>query len=84
MLTLINRQQIKLSEFTLEASGAVRMSDQARKDFLIAWQERKQTEIKHPYLQETIPLGLLPHCQAMLLARHIRGDTEFYPPYMQK
>ena len=44
----------------------------------------KQDELMHPYLQEKISLGLLPHCQAMLLARHLRGDTEYYPPYLVK
>lgn len=81
VLTLINRQQIKLNDFVTEASGAVRLTDDARKVLLTAWQERKQVEIIHPYLQESVPIGLLPHCQAMLLARHLRGDTEYYPPY---
>lgn len=84
VLTLINRKQIQLSDFISEASGAVRLTDDARKAVLTAWQERKQTEIKHPYLDETVPIGLLPHCQAMLLARHIRGDLEYYPPYLVK
>jgi CRISP-associated protein Cas1 len=84
VLTLINRKQIQLSDFVSEASGAVRLTDEARKRVLTAWQERKQTEIKHPYLGESIPIGLLPHCQAMLLARHIRGDLEYYPPYLVK
>lgn len=84
VLTLINRKQVKKKDFVTEASGAVRLTDDARKNFLIAWQERKQVEIIHPYLEESVPLGLLPHCQAMLLARHLRGDTEFYPPYYLK
>lgn len=84
ILTLINRQQIQLKDFITEASGAVRLKDDARKTFLTAWQERKQAEIMHPYLKEKIQIGLLPHCQAMLLARHIRGDTEYYPPYLVK
>jgi len=84
ILTLINRKQIQLNDFITEASGAVRLKDDARKIFLTAWQERKQVEILHPYLQEKVPIGLLPHCQAMLLARHIRGDTEYYPPYLVK
>lgn len=84
VLTLINRKQIKLRDFVTEASGAVRLTDDARKNFLIAYQERKQDEIVHPYLEEKILLGLLPHCQAMLLARHIRGDIEFYPPFLVK
>jgi CRISPR-associated protein Cas1 len=84
VLTLINRKQIQTTDFITEASGAVRLSDEARKRLLIAWRERKQTEINHPYLQEKVAIGLLPHCQAMLLARHIRGDTQYYPPYLVK
>ncbi|MCF6280891.1 MAG: type I-C CRISPR-associated endonuclease Cas1c [Candidatus Polarisedimenticolaceae bacterium] len=84
VLTLINRKQIKPKDFITEASGAVRLTDDGRKSLLIAWQERKQVEIMHPYLNEKVPIGLLPHCQAMLLARHIRGDTEYYPPYLVK
>lgn len=84
VLTLINRRQIQLSDFVTEASGAVRLTDEARKTLLTAWQERKQTEVNHPYLDESVPIGLLPHCQAMLLARHIRGDMELYPPYLVK
>jgi CRISPR-associated protein Cas1 len=84
VLTLINRRQVQLSDFVTEASGAVRLTDGARKNLLVAYQERKQVEIMHPYLDEQIPIGLLPHCQAMLLARHIRGDTQYYPPYLAK
>jgi len=84
VLTLINRRQFQLTDFLTEASGAVRMSDEARKQFLVAYQERKQVEVMHPYLEEQVPIGLLPHCQALLLARHIRGDTEFYSPYVQR
>lgn len=84
VLTLINRRQVKQKDFVTEASGAVRLTDDARKEFLVSWQERKQEEITHSYLQESVPIGMLPHCQAMLLARHLRGDTEFYPPYYLK
>lgn len=84
ILTLINRRQLQPADFITEASGAVRLTDEARKTLLTAWQERKQTEINHPYLDESVSIGLLPHCQAMLLARHIRGDLEYYPPYLVK
>lgn len=84
VLTLINRRQVQLKDFVQEASGAVRLTDDARKALLVAYQERKQMEVMHPYLQEQIPIGLLPHSQALLLARHIRGDTEFYTPYLVK
>lgn len=84
VLTLFNRGEIKTSDFTQESSGAVRLDDDARKKLFEAFQAKKQEEILHPYFQEKVPLGLLPHCQAMLLARHLRGDTEFYPPYVVK
>jgi CRISP-associated protein Cas1 len=84
VLTLINRKQVQKDDFVIEASGAVRLKDTARKTVLVAYQDRKQTEIIHPYLNENVAIGLLPHCQAMLMARHLRGDTEFYPPYLMK
>ena len=84
VLTLINRRQFQMNDFVTEGSGAVRLKDDSRKTFLTAFQERKQKEILHPYLKEKVPIGLLPHCQSILLARHIRGDTKFYTPFLVK
>jgi CRISPR-associated protein Cas1 len=81
-LSLVNRQQVKPEGFTKTESGAVTMDDETRKAVLIAWQKRKQEEITHLFLQESVPLGLLPHIQAQLLARHLRGDLEGYPPFL--
>jgi CRISPR-associated protein Cas1 len=83
-LTLINRKQIKGSGFIHKESGGIVMDDDTRKKVLSAWQEKKQTEIVHPYLQERIPIGLLPHTQALLLARYLRGDLDAYPPFFWK
>ena len=83
-LTLINRRQITGKGFVVKESGAVIMNDETRKEVLTAWQKRKQEEITHPYLEEKIPLGLVPYAQAMLLARHMRGDLEDYPPFFWK
>jgi len=57
------------------------MDDPTRKEVLVAWQKRKQEEIQHPFFGERIELGLLPHVQALLLARYIRGDLDGYPAY---
>lgn len=81
VLTLINRGQMKLDDFVTEASGAVRLKDEARKTFLTAYQERKKESLKHPYLEESIELGLLPHAQALLLVRHLSGDLHYYTPF---
>lgn len=84
VLSLINRQQIQAKDFIQEASGAVRLQDDARKKLLSLWQDRKQDTLQHPYLQETIPVGLIPHVQASLLAKHLRGDLDHYPPFVTK
>ena len=60
------------------------MDDDTRRVVLAAWQERKQEKIQHPYLNEKISWGLVPHAQALLLARTIRGDLDEYPPFLWK
>lgn len=79
-LSLTNRGQIRARDFRVMDNGATVMTDRARKDVLVAWQERKKQEIMHPFLGEKAPVGLLPHLQARLLARTLRGDLDFYPP----
>ena len=83
-LTLVNRQQLSPKDFKTTESGAVQLSDAARKDLLLAWQQRKLETVTHPFLGEKVPVGLLPHLQALLLARHLRGDIDAYPPWMPK
>lgn len=84
VLSLINRQQITLDDFQTEASGAVRLHDEARKRMLVTYQERKRETLIHPFLKEEMPIGLLPHAQALLFARHLRGDLAHYPPFSAK
>ena len=80
-LSLVNLKQVKGSGFTQKESGGVLMDDATRKEVLTAWQKRKTDVVLHPYLKERVPYGLIPHVQAMLLARHMRGDLDAYPPY---
>lgn len=84
VITLINNRMIKNGDFLEKESGAVTMTEQGRKNFLKAWQDRKRDIIKHPYLQEKIPWGLLPYVQALLLARYIRNDLDGYAPFLWK
>lgn len=76
---MFNRGELTESDFRFLENGAVFLADDARKRVLIAWQERKHDEIEHPFLKEKAPLGLLPHLQAQLLGRAIRGDLDGYP-----
>jgi len=81
-LSLVNRQQLRGKGFIKSESGAVKMDDDTRKELLVAYQKRKTEEINHPFIGEKMSLGLLPHIQAMLLARHLRGDLDGYPPFI--
>lgn len=82
VLSLINRRQLTAHDFQYQGSESVIMTEKGRKTVLAAWQMRKKDEITHPYLKEKIPIGLLLHAQAMLLARYLRGDTDDYPVFL--
>lgn len=84
VISLINKRMVNGNGFERQENGAVMMKDDTRKEILRNWQERKQDKIKHPFLEETIEWGLVPHVQAMLLARFIRGDLDGYPPFLWK
>jgi len=84
VLTLINTRQVDAGDFEQRENGAVFLRDNARKTVLSAWQTRKQSQIEHPFLNEKISWGLVPHTQALLLARYFRGDLEAYPPFLWK
>lgn len=82
VLSLINRCQIQAADFEISTSGAIMMKEKPRKKVLTAWQKRKADVVEHPFLEEKLAAGLLPYAQALLLARHLRGDIDGYPPYV--
>ncbi|MGA2142051.1 MAG: type I-C CRISPR-associated endonuclease Cas1c [Brevinematales bacterium] len=82
VLSLINLKQVEGEQFKVLDNGAVFMNDAARKTVLMAYQKRKQEAVTHPFVNDTMHIGILFHTQAMLLARHIRGDLDAYPPFL--
>lgn len=84
VLTLINLKIIKPEDFDVQVSGAVFLNDDGRKKVLSKWQEKKRTDMIHPYLKEKIPMGLLPYVQSMLLAKFVRGEIDEYPCYLAR
>ena len=84
VLTLVNNRMIRPEDFQVQDSGAVLLTDDGRKKFLKAWQERKRDTLTHPYLNEKMSWGLIPYVQALLLARYLRGDLDAYPPFLWK
>lgn len=84
VVTLINNRIIRANHFDFQPNGAVLLTDEGRKVFLTAWQNRLREQITHPYCKEKLPWGLVPYVQALLLARCLRGDLDVYPPFLWK
>ena len=84
VLKLINLKQINTSDFFVKGNGACLFTEPGMKKFLDLWNKRLQETLEHPFLEETISIGLIPYVQAMLMARHIRGDLDLYSPFLSK
>ncbi len=84
VLSLINRKQITIKDFVRQGDEGIVMTDSGRKTILTAWQSRKKEQITHPYLNERVSIGLIPHVQSMLLARFIRKELDDYPVFLIK
>ena len=81
VISLINLKQIKSDSFDVEG-GVFCLKDEPRRLVIKEWQTRKKETLIHPFLKEKIPIGLIPYCQAMLLARYLRSDIDGYPPFI--
>lgn len=84
VITIINKKIVQGKDFIKKENGAVIMNDETRKTVLSNWQTKKQELITHPFIKEKVEWGLVPHVQALLLARYIRGDLDQYPPFLWK
>lgn len=84
IVSSINNRIIKANDFEFRESGEVRLTPEGRRALFNAWQNRKKDKIVHPFIKEKIPWGLVPHIQALLMARYIRGDLDGYPPFLWK
>jgi CRISPR-associated protein Cas1 len=84
VLSLINLKQIDQKDLNVSESGAVLLSEAGRKTVVAAYQKRKQDSIVHPFVGEEMHLGIVLQTQAVLLARHIRGDMDGYPAFIWK
>ena len=83
-LTLVNRRQLSAKDFEEREGGAWSLTEGGRRTVVTAYQQRKQEEVIHSVAEQRVPLGLVPHVQARLLARHLRGDLECYPPFLYR
>lgn len=84
VLTCINNRIFQKSDFDYQGNGGVFLNENGKRTFLQRWQERKKELLTHPFLGEKVSWGLVPYLQALLLARHLRGDLDVYPPFLWK
>ena len=84
VLTVINNRMLRPEDFQTQSSGAVLLTNDGRRSFLNAWQEKKRETLTHPFLGEKLAWGMIPYVQALLLARYLRGDLDAYPPFLWK
>jgi CRISPR-associated protein Cas1 len=83
-ITLFNLGILTEKDFDMQVSGAVWLNDTGRKKVLTKWQEKKRSDLMHPYLKQKIQFGLLPYIQSNLLAKYIRGELNEYPCYLNR
>lgn len=83
-ISTINLNRINKNHFEIKENGACLLNEKGRETLLEFWNKKEQEEIYHPFVEENIKIGLLPHVQAQLLNSYIRGDINSYPPFMME
>jgi CRISPR-associated protein Cas1 len=83
-LNLINRRQLNPDDFENQSDGAVLLNRSGRHTVLTEFRRKMLETTPHPLREAPVPVGLLPHIQAKLLARRIRGEDPAYKPYVPR
>nr|WP_309242686.1 CRISPR-associated endonuclease Cas1 [Limnofasciculus baicalensis] len=81
VLNGINRRFLKLSDFINEPiSDAVSLTPDGLKTFLRLYEQKKQSEFRHPVLGRKCCYQEAFEIQARLLAKYLMGEIDKYPP----
>lgn len=81
VLTLINNDMIKRADF-VEELGAFRLTDAARRSFLVKWEERLSTEVQHPVFKYKATYRRCLELQVRLVAKWLTGEIPEYVPFI--
>jgi CRISP-associated protein Cas1 len=85
VLSAVNRRSLLVSDFTAEPlSGAVSLVDDGRRTFLRLYEQKKQSEFKHPVMGRKCTYQEAFEIQARLLAKYLMDETDKYPPLILK
>lgn len=81
VLTLINRRQMRTNDFVQRPGGSWELSDEGRRKVLQSWDTFLDVEVPHRVYGHRMQRRHVPHFQALLMARHLRGDLDHYLPF---
>ncbi|ABA23775.1 CRISPR-associated protein, Cas1 family [Trichormus variabilis ATCC 29413] len=85
VLTAINRRMLSPKDFVTEPiSNAVSLTKEGLHIFLRLYQEKKQTQFKHPVMQKKYTYQETFEIQARLLAKYLMGELDKYPPLVMR
>ena len=84
VLTCINKNILKPDDFKQELGGTVVLTNDGRAKFLKAFEERKQTEFKHPIFNYKVSYQRCFEIQARILAKYLTGEIEAYQPLITR
>ncbi|MGA0199588.1 MAG: type I-D CRISPR-associated endonuclease Cas1d, partial [Prochlorotrichaceae cyanobacterium] len=85
VLAAINRKAITREHFTQEpVSNAVSLTKEGWQVFLRLYEQKKQSEFKHPVLNRKCSYQRSFEIQGRLLAKYLMQETEQYPPLVLK
>ncbi len=76
-LSLLNRGELTLSDFSRSAAGCY-MKESGRRVFWEAWFRRLDTEVTHPQFGYAMSYRRMMEVQARQLWRYVRGEAEQY------
>ncbi|TVX77541.1 CRISPR-associated endonuclease Cas1 [Corynebacterium sp. NML180780] len=77
VLSLVNRREIKTSDFTY-VNGAARLRDKARRKVIAAFERRVQTSIRHPLFGYDATWRRVIEIQARMVLGVITGSQPYY------
>jgi CRISPR-associated protein Cas1 len=84
VLTCVNKRIIGPEDFSVELGQVHRLTDAARRKFLLQYEERKNTEIHHPIFDYKVTYHRCFELQARLLAKRLKGEIAEYPPFITR
>jgi CRISP-associated protein Cas1 len=85
VLSSINCKRLAPEDFVKEPiSGAVSLTDEKRRDFLRLYEQKKQSQFKHPVMGRQCTYQEAFEIQARLLAKYLMGQIDQYPPLVLK